>query len=136
MSINIYKDALQNVWLFGQSVLYTEQPIPREEVPEGWYCCDLRGTAADPKRPYELVDRAGQNFAGSILSNVPLLRGRTQGKLVQDNFWLTGIPATLADFCAEEGVPCPQPPEELSQAAEETAEELVSPSCGWVIGMA
>ena len=38
MSINIYQDTLQNVWLFGQSVLYTEQPIQREVVPEGWYC--------------------------------------------------------------------------------------------------
>ena len=75
MSINIYKDELQNVWLFGQSVLYTEQPILREEVPEGWHCYDLRGTASDPKRPHELLDRTNQNFAGSILSAVPLMRG-------------------------------------------------------------
>lgn len=136
MSVNLYKDALQNVWLFGQSVLYTEQPIPREEVPEGWYCYDLCGTAADPKRPYEMVDRAGQNFAGSILSNVPLMRGRTQSKPVQDNFWLTGIPVTLADFCAEEGVPCPQPSEKAFQAAEKPAEELGFPSCGWTMKMA
>lgn len=136
MGINIYKDELQNVWLFGQSVLYTEKPIPREEVPEGWHCYDLCGTAADPKRPRELVDRAGQNFAGTILSDVPLMRGRPQSKLVQDNFWLTGVPATLADFCAEEGIPCPQPPEKAFQTAEEPVEELESPSCGWAIGMA
>lgn len=37
MSIDIYEDQLQNVWLFGRSVLYTTEPIPREEVPEGWY---------------------------------------------------------------------------------------------------
>ena len=79
MSINIYKDELQNVWLFGQSVLYTTQPVPREEVPEGWYRYDLRGTAKDPARPYELVDQAGQFFAGTILSDAPLMRGRMQG---------------------------------------------------------
>ena len=69
MSVNIYEAELQNVWLFGQSVLYTTQPVPRGEVPEGWYCYDLRGTTADPERPRELVDRTGQNFAGSILSH-------------------------------------------------------------------
>ncbi|MDE6455498.1 MAG: hypothetical protein K2L38_06270 [Dysosmobacter sp.] len=122
MMIDIYKDELQNVWLFGQSVLYTDQPIQREEVPDGWHCYDLKGTGANPKRPYELTVQADQNFAGSILSAVPLMRGRTQSKLVQDNFWLTAIPVTLADFCVEEGIPYPQPPEELAQAAEGPAE--------------
>ena len=136
MRINIYEDHLQNVWLFGQSVLYTEQSIPREEVPEGWYCYDLRGTAAASERPRELVDRAEQNFAGSILSNVPLMQGRTQSKLVQDNFWLTGVPATLADFCAEEGIPCPQPPEKAYQAAEEPDEAPEPAARSWVMGMA
>ena len=136
MSIDIYEDQLQNVWLFGRSVLYTTEPIPREEVPEGWYCYDLRGTAGDPERPRELVDRAGQNFAGTILSDVPLMRGRTQSKLVRDNFWLTGTPVTLTDFCTEEGIPCPSPPEKHSQAAEEAAEELEHAACGWVMGMA
>lgn len=136
MSVNIYKDELQNVWLFGQSVLYTTQPVPREEVPEGWYCYDLRGTAGDPERPRELVDRAGQNFAGTILSDVPLMRGHTQSKLVRDNFWLTGVPATLADFCAEEGITCPKPPERPFQAAEEPVETPESPACGWIMGMA
>ena len=51
MNVNIYEDELQNVWLFGQTVLYTEQPIPREEVPKGWHCYDLKGTAENPKRP-------------------------------------------------------------------------------------
>ena len=136
MGINIYQGTLQNVWLFGQSVLYTEQPIPRKEVPEGWHCYDLKGTSANPKRPYELTAQAEQNFAGSILSAVPLMRGRTQSKLVRDNFWLTGIPVTLTDFCTEEGIPCPSPPEKHSQAAEEAAEELEPAACGWVMGMA
>ena len=135
MSVNIYEAELQNVWLFGQSVLYTTQPVPRREVPEGWYCYDLRGTTADPERPRELVDRTGQNFADSILSAVPLMRGRTQSKLVQDNFWLTAVPATLADFCAEEGVPCPEPPEKAFQTAEESVGAPESASRSWVMGI-
>lgn len=136
MSVNIYEDELQNVWLFGQSVLYTEQPIPREEVPEGWYCYDLKGTSARPSRPYEMVDRAEWNFAGTILSAVPLMRGRTQSKLVQDNFWLTGIPATLAEFCAEEGIPYPQPPEMRFLADKEPVVASEPTSRGWAMGMA
>ena len=83
-----------------------------------------------------MVDRAGQNFAGTILSAVPLMRGRTQGKLVQDNFWMTGVSATLADFCIEEGIPCPQRPETQLQAGEEPVEALEPASRGWAMGMA
>lgn len=136
MSVNIYEDELQNVWLFGQTVLYTEQPIPREEVPEGWHCYDLKGSDADPGCPYEMVDRAGQDSAGSILSHIPLMRGRTRGKLVPNNFWMTAAPATLADFCAEEGISCPQPPEELAQAVEGHAEAWEPAARGWAMGMA
>lgn len=136
MSIDIYHDPLQNVWLFGQSVLYTEQPIPREEVPEGWHCYDLKGTDAAPKRPYELTAQADQNFAGCILSAAPLMRGRTQNKLVQDNFWLTAVPVTLADFCAEEGIPCPRPPEGVGYAMEDPAETRQPAVRGWTMGMA
>ena len=38
MSINIYKDQMEYAELFGKSVLYTTQDIPRETVPQGWYC--------------------------------------------------------------------------------------------------
>ena len=136
MSINLYRDTLQNVWLFGQSVLYTEQSIPREEVPEGWHCYDLKGSDANPGRPYEMVDRAGQDSAGSILSHIPLMRGRTHGKLVPNNFWMTAAPVTLADFCAEEGIPCPQPPEGVEYATEDPAEPRQPATCGWTMGMA
>lgn len=136
MSINLYRDTLQNVWLFGQSVLYTEQSIPREEVPEGWHCYDLKGSDANPRRPYEMVDQAEQDSAGSILSAVPLMRGRTRGKLVPNNFWMTAVPATLADFCAEEGIPCPQPPEGVEYAMEDPAEPRQPAICGWTMGMA
>lgn len=136
MYIDLYKDRMHPAELFGKQVLYSEQPIAREEVPEGWHCYDLKGTSANPKRPYELTAQAEQNFAGSILSAVPLMRGRTQSKLVRDNFWLTGTPVTLTDFCTEEGIPCPSPPEKHSQAAEEAAEELEHAACGWVMGMA
>lgn len=39
MQINIYKDKMLGARLFGASVLYSAAPIPREDVPQGWYCC-------------------------------------------------------------------------------------------------
>ena len=42
MRLNIYKDRLLAARLFGTPVLYSDQPIPREDVPQGWYCYDLR----------------------------------------------------------------------------------------------
>ena len=136
MRCNIYKEQLRSAELFGKPVLYTEKQVQRESVPEGWHCYDLKGSDANPGRPYEMVNQAEQDSAGSILSAVPLMRGRTRGKLVPNNFWMTAAPATLADFCAEEGIPCPQPPEELTQAVEGHAEAWEPAARGWAMEMA
>lgn len=67
MQINIYKDKMLGARLFGASVLYSAKPIPREDVPPGWRCYDLRGTARHPDEPHSLVEMAEENHAGSIL---------------------------------------------------------------------
>ena len=41
MIINIYKDPMQTGYLFDTPILYSPLPIPREDVPQGWHCCDL-----------------------------------------------------------------------------------------------
>ncbi len=110
MQINIYKDRLQQARLFGASVLYSAQPIPREDVPEGWFCYDLRSTAHRPDEPYALVDRAEGCYAGSVLSYLPLKSGRPREKLVRDMFQMTGTSSTLADFCRQERIRFPRPP--------------------------
>ena len=110
MRLNIYKDKLLGARLFGAPVLYSTQPIPREDVPQGWYCYDLRGTVRHPNEPHSLVDRAEENHAGSILSYLPLKNGRSQFRLVKDMFQMTGTNPTLADFCAAENIACPETP--------------------------
>ena len=110
MSTNIYKDPLMKAHLFGASVLYSTQPIPREDVPQGWYCYDLCGTAQDPNRPYRLVDQAEKNLAGSVLSYLPLKNGRSQSRLVKDMFRLEGVSVSLKKFCADEKLGCPETP--------------------------
>ena len=110
MQINIYKDKMLGARLFGASVLYSTKPIPREDVPQGWYCYDLRGTARHPDEPHALVNVAEENHAGSILSYLPLKNGRSQYRLVKDMFQMTGTYPTLAEFCAEEKIRCPETP--------------------------
>nr|WP_251318068.1 LPD28 domain-containing protein [Flintibacter muris] len=110
MQINIYKDKLLGAHLFGASVLYSTKPIPREDVPQSWYCYDLRGTARHPDEPHALVDKAEENHFGSILSYLPLKNRRSQFRLVKNMFQMTGTSPTLAEFCAEEKIRCPETP--------------------------
>jgi hypothetical protein len=56
LQINIYKDKMLGARLFGAPVLYSAQPLPREDVPQGWCCYDLRGTARRPDEPHALVN--------------------------------------------------------------------------------
>ena len=110
MQINIYKDRMQKARLFGAPVLYSEQPIPQEDVPQGWYCYDLRGTAEDPKRAYSLVDQAEKNHAGSVLSYLPLKNGKSKSRLVKEMFQLTAVSVTLNKFCSDEKIKTPEVP--------------------------
>ena len=110
MQINIYKDPMQKARLFGAPVLYSAEPIPREDVPKGWFCYDLRGTAQDTDRPYSLVDQAEQNRAASVLSYLPLKKGCAQSRLVRDMFQLDGVSVSLKEFCTDEKIRCPETP--------------------------
>ena len=101
---------MQTGYLFDTPILYSPRPIPREDVPQGWHCCDLCGTAKAPDVPYKLVDQAERNYAGSILSNQPLKNDKAQSRLLKDAFWLSGEFATLDEFCMNESIPLPQTP--------------------------
>ena len=110
MQINIYKDKMLDARLFGAPVLYSSQPIPREDVPQGWYCYDLWGTARHLDNPHALADMAEENHAGSVLSYLPLKKARSQFRLVKVMFQMTSTNPSLAEFCAEEKIRCPETP--------------------------
>ena len=108
---NIYKDEFQFAHLFGAPVLYTTRPVPREDVPQGWYCYDLRGTVKDPDIPYALVDAAPEeNRVASVLSYLPLKSGRSKSRLVKDTLQLEAVSVTLKKFCADEKINYPETP--------------------------
>ncbi len=108
MAINIYKDKMTSAQLFGKEVLYTENAIPRSEVPEGWYCYDLCGTDRKPDKPMRLVDIAPMIRVGTVLSPRPLKRDSTLERKVGDHFFADRRSLTLADFCREQDLPLPQ----------------------------
>ena len=110
MQLNIYKDTMQKAYLFGTAVLYSEKPIPREDVPQHWYCYELRGTMLEPDRPYALVDLAMEHCTGSILSPLPLKKETAQSRLVKGKFELTSEYIRLTEFCSEYQISQPQTP--------------------------
>lgn len=125
MYANIYKDELRAARLFGAPILYSAQPIPREDVPQGWYCYDLRGTAKELDVPYALVDGApDETRLASVLSYLPLKNGHSKSRLVKGMLHLAEGPATLAGFCEAEHIRCPETPirHRLRPASPEEAE--------------
>ena len=110
LRLNIYEALMQKAYLFGALVLHSGEPIPREDVPLGWYCYDLRGTSRAPHSPYSMVDQADKFHTGSVLSLLPLKSERTQSRLVKDQFRLTQEFVSLNAFCAGENIPAPEIP--------------------------
>ena len=110
MRLNIYETLMQKAYLFGALVLHSDEPIPREDVPLGWYCYDLRGTSRAPHSPYSMVDHADKFHTGSVLSLLPLKSERTQSRLVKDQFRLTQEFVSLKTFCAERNITAPEIP--------------------------
>ena len=110
MYTDIYKDHMYPVELFSKNALFTKGTIPREEVPGGWRCYDLCGTDQKPDKPLILTDLAVIYRVGTVLSPAPLMRNTTPERRVKDQLFAEGRPVTLADFCREQNLPCPQNP--------------------------
>ena len=110
MSINIYKDQMERGTLFGKPVLFTEQDIPRESVPDGWFCYDLCGNDRHPDEPTELMDRVLWERLGTVLSPAPLKRASTEVRKIKDALVLSGEMTSLNAFCQEQGLACPSDP--------------------------
>ena len=125
MQINIYKEPMQKAYLFGSAVLYSEKSVLREDVPQYWYCYELRGTMLEPDKPYALVDLAMKHCTGSILSPLQLKKETAQSRLVKGKFELTSEYVRLAEFCSEYQIPQPQTPiRHMFRPASSTESEL------------
>ena len=111
MAVNIFTDRMQHAELFGKPVLTTNWPIPRETVPDGWFCYDMQATGRSPDTRTALVDCAAFGHRGSVLSPVPLKRSSTTARRIGDgDYFLHGREMDLEGFCKEHGLDCPDNP--------------------------
>lgn len=108
MSTDIRTEEMEHVEIFGKPALLSESRIARDEVPQGWYCYDLRGMDSDPGRPATLEDHVAVDFAGAVLSRVPLKRPATECKRLKGTLNYLGEQLTLAAFCERHGLEYPQ----------------------------
>ena len=62
----------QEIELFENPGLFSNGRIVRDNLPEGVYCYDLRGSDDDPGEPIYVEDRVGVNHAGAVILSEPL----------------------------------------------------------------
>ncbi|WP_354669752.1 LPD28 domain-containing protein, partial [Faecalibaculum rodentium] len=62
----------QEVELFGQPALFSNERIAADDLPDGLFCYDLRGSDDDPGAPVAVEERVIVNHAGSVITAKPL----------------------------------------------------------------
>ncbi|MCR1909437.1 LPD28 domain-containing protein, partial [Flavonifractor plautii] len=62
----------QEVELFGQPALFSNDRIAPDDLPDGLFCYDLRGSDDDPGAPVAVEEQVIVNHAGSVITAKPL----------------------------------------------------------------
>ena len=90
----------QEIELFDKLGLFSNGRIARDNLPEGVYCYDLRGSDYDPGDPVCVEERVVVNHAGSVLMTEPL-ELTEDGRLMlteEEGLNFTGGFSTLSQF--------------------------------------
>ena len=94
----------QEIELFEKPGLFSNGRIARDNLPEGVYCYDLRGSDDDPGEPIYVENRVGVNHAGAVILSEPLDLSK-EGYLrltEEEGLNFTGGFSTLAQFLQEQ----------------------------------
>ena len=94
----------QEIELFDKLGLFSNGRIARDNLPEGVYCYDLRGSDYDPGEPVCVEERVVVNHAGSVLLIEPLELAE-DGRLMlteEEGLNFVGGFSTLAQFLQEQ----------------------------------
>ena len=94
----------QEIELFDKLGLFSNGRIARDNLPEGVYCYDLRGSDYDPGDPVCVEERVVVNHAGSVLLTEPL-ELTEDGRLMlteEKGLNFTGGFSTLSQFLQEQ----------------------------------
>ena len=94
----------QEIELFDKPGLFSNGRIVRDNLPEGVYCYDLRGSDYDPGEPVCVEEQVVVNHAGSVLLTEPLELAE-DGRLMlteEEGLNFVGGFSTLAQFLQEQ----------------------------------
>ena len=94
----------QEIELFDKPGLFSNGRIVRDNLPEGVYCYDLRGSDYDPGEPIYVENRVGVNHAGAVILAEPLELPK-EGYLrltEEEGLNFVGGFSTLAQFLQEQ----------------------------------
>lgn len=94
----------QEIELFDKPGLFSNGRIVRDNLPEGVYCYDLRGSDYDPGEPVCVEERVVVNHAGSVLLTDPLELAEN-GRLMlteEEGLNFVGGFSTLAQFLQQQ----------------------------------
>ena len=94
----------QEIELFDKPGLFSNGRIARDNLPEGVYCYDLRGSDYDPGEPVCVEEQVVVNHAGSVLLTEPLELAEN-GRLMlteEEGLNFVGGFSTLAQFLQEQ----------------------------------
>ena len=94
----------QEIELFDKPGLFSNGRIVRDNLPEGVYCYDLRGSDYDPGEPVCVEERVVVNHAGSVLLTDPLELAEN-GRLMlteEEGLNFVGGFSTLTQFLQEQ----------------------------------
>ena len=92
----------QEIELFDKPGLFSNGRIAREELPDGLFCYDLRGSDDDPGDPICVEEQVIVNHAGSVILTEPL--ELPEGRLFftdEEGLNFTGGITTLSQFLQE-----------------------------------
>ena len=94
----------QEIELFEKPGLFSNGRIARDNLPEGVYCYDLRGSDDDPGEPVSVEEKVLVNHAGSVLLTEPLELPETRYLMLTEEEGLnfTGGFSTLSQFLQEQ----------------------------------
>lgn len=96
------RDQVTQGLLCEQPVLVFNDPIPAEQVPDGWYCYHLSGRnirASD--RLWSVSPR--YDYVGSVLTQTELIQTRRNMIRVDGQFTMDRNPVSLDGFCEQHG---------------------------------
>ncbi len=71
-NVKAKEEKLQEVELFDEKALFSNERIKAADVPDGLYCYDLRGSDDDPGMPISVEEHVGVNHAGCVITSEPI----------------------------------------------------------------